>query len=142
MLKWHVRSTSCFVRGVLNLYLEIIFEGISFWCTRRAQERGIRRYKMRDLAALLDCLAASDCLGLGCSFGSSDCSSLRLAQYDFGGLHLTSASDAGAAIISTANPPDQSCSCRIHTCSREFDDFGRSGCMTIGILIFQYAPSQ
>ena len=86
---------------------------------------------MRDLAALLDCLAAAldpTAGAFSCSFGSSDCSSLQLAQYDFGGLHLTSASDAGAAIISTANPPEQSCSCRIHTCSRESDDFGLSEC--------------
>ena len=86
---------------------------------------------MRDLAALLDlpCSILTR-LSLSCSFGSSGCSNLQLASYDFGGLHLTSASDAGAAIISTANPPEQSCSSRIHTYSRHFDYFRLSGCMT------------
>ena len=64
--------------------------------------------RKRDLAALLDCLAASDLMGLGCSFGSAGLQQpagwLQLAFYDFGGLHLTSASDAGAAIISIPNP--------------------------------------
>lgn len=61
--------------------------------------------RKRDLAALLDCLAASDLMGLGCSFGSAGLQQpagwLQLASHDFGGLHLTSASEAGAAIIST-----------------------------------------